>query len=542
MRGSGMRRTGMRGRVRTWWRGMPLMRAFFCYAVACLVVSGTVALALMYVLMEAYNVGMYRQGEEVLEVDGGPYVFDAETGDLIPAVSIDMSDSLERTAFLGMRSGTGRASAPEGSDSSLEVIDAETERGIVYATLDLVRSDGSLTIYDWGSNYTEEAYAESDGNPYNPEPIDPDQLAAYDAEQHPLRVRVGDAIARVDDADEGLLVSNVAYYVAQSSVFNETPVLTALRIGAGLAPFAVLGIFSVLFFRRFYRRRLGGPLTVFCDCADRVARQDLDFTTPQVPGREFARLGEAFEKMRASLEESQRELWRTAEERRRLNAAFAHDLRTPVTVLSGTIEMAQMRAGRGEGVDSATLGTLSDQVARLGRYAQAMSGIARLEDREVVREDIGAGAFASSLRTHALELIGAKRPDAALGVDTSGVAPDAVLSADRSLVEEVLDNLLGNACDHAASRISLALVLDAPARTFALRVADDGPGFSPEALRRGCEAFYGEAKSAEHFGLGLSIVTTLARLHGGSVELGNAEGGGAVVTVAFDVAAAWAAR
>ena len=62
-----------------------------------------------------------------------------------------------------------------------------------------------------------------------------------------------------------------------------------------------------------------------------------------------------------------------------------------------------------------------------------------------------------------------------------------------------------------------------------------GPGFSPEALHRGCEPFFGEAKSSEHFGLGLNIVSTLARLHGGSVTLANGEDGGGAVTVTFDV-------
>ena len=76
---------------------------------------------------------------------------------------------------------------------------------------------------------------------------------------------------------------------------------------------------------------------------------------------------------------------------------------------------------------------------------------------------------------------------------------------------------------------------EGPRRLLALRVSDDGPGFTPEALRRGCEPFFGEAKSAEHFGLGLNIVQTLARLHGGAVELANADGRGAVVTVRFEV-------
>ena len=68
-----------------------------------------------------------------------------------------------------------------------------------------------------------------------------------------------------------------------------------------------------------------------------------------------------------------------------------------------------------------------------------------------------------------------------------------------------------------------------------LTVTDDGPGFSAEALRRGCESFFSEQKSAEHFGLGLTVASMLARLHGGSLELANDASGGALVHVTFAV-------
>lgn len=51
--------------------------------------------------------------------------------------------------------------------------------------------------------------------------------------------------------------------------------------------------------------------------------------------------GAAFEKMRGQLQRNHQELWRQGEERRRLNAAFSHDLRNPVTVLKGSIRVME---------------------------------------------------------------------------------------------------------------------------------------------------------------------------------------------------------
>lgn len=518
---------GLKARVCALWDDMPLMRTFFCYAASCVAVSVVVSIAIVFSLMLAYAALQSEEWEGRIDVNDVPYIYDEEADELVPAVAIEFDDG-NRVTFLGSRSGALTMGA------GVNVINAETGAPIGYATMDMVRDDATLRVYDWGGNYTTRDF--ESGDPYSPVIIDSADLASYDARERAERLPVDAEIGNLVAGNDDLIVSNIAYFIYRDNLAIETPLMMGLRIASAAAPFIVLGVFSVLFFRRFYRKRLGGPLSVFCDCANRVAAQDLDFTTPAVPGREFARLGEAFEKMRASLEASQRELWRTAEERRRLNAAFAHDLRTPVTVLAGTVEMAQLRAARGEAIGADALETIKTQVIRLERYAQAMSGIARLEDRKVEREIVEAGALAGALRAHAQGLIGAQRPDVALGVDTSGMAPDATLSVDRALVEEVLDNLLGNACTHADSRIALGLALDTAFGMLAVRVADDGPGFSPEALRRGCEAFFGEAKSAEHFGLGLSIVATLARLHGGAVVLENAPSSGAIVTVTIDVA------
>ena len=104
---------------------------------------------------------------------------------------------------------------------------------------------------------------------------------------------------------------------------------------------------------------------------------------------------------------------------------------------------------------------------------------------------------------------------------------------DLSLVEEVLDNLLSNACGHARGVVGLETVVREG--ELVLRVSDDGPGFTPEALRRGCDPFFSENKSAEHFGLGLNVSSILCGLHGGALDLANGEMGGACVTATFDV-------
>ena len=135
----------------------------------------------------------------------------------------------------------------------------------------------------------------------------------------------------------------------------------------------------------------------------------------------------------------------------------------------------------------------------------------------------------------ALETAGAPVPDAIGGSASAADGRPAVppLFLDLPLVEEVLDNLLSNACVHASTRVAFDMMVDAGVLTVV--VTDDGPGFTPEALRRGCDPFFSENKSAEHFGLGLNVSSVLCGLHGGRIALANAGSGGARVIATFDV-------
>ena len=650
-------------RLRTWWRGLPLMRAFALYTVGCLLLAGAVSLAVMLACMEGYSYLARQQSADHPEVDSGPYVYDASTGELVPAISIDLGNGFgDRVLFLGLRGGVGRASA-EDAWGETGVYRADTDQKVVYATLSMLAADDGWKILDWGGNYTEADYIAAGGNPYDPEPIAAADLAAYDvrerAERLPVATSLEGALGDLADAGDNILASNVAYYVTQNSAVAEPAPMLALRLAAGFAPFVVVGVVAVLGFRRFYRMRLAEPLGALHAAADRIAEQDLDFSVGAVRGREFGALADAFERMRASLERAQRELWETAEERRRLNAAFAHDLRTPVTVLKGTVEMmeadAAARRAEGEadgsdgcscgekddgagghaaagqrtgygtsasesadascrrdgrvfegGVSQARIAALKGQVERLESYAQAMTGITKLEDRPVRREPVAFAALAGDLARDARALSAAAGRACRVAVrNEAGVGAATPIEVDASLVAEVLGNLMSNACRYAREQISVEVRLvtaedaagatakallgtaatdrpDAVARDILgaaaagasaataatasidavstaagnasgiaavdgapiaandtalleVTVTDDGPGFTPEALRRGCEAFFSEQKSAEHFGLGLAVASMLARLHDGGVELACAEGGGARVRACFTV-------
>ena len=93
----------------------------------------------------------------------------------------------------------------------------------------------------------------------------------------------------------------------------------------------------------FYRNKLKRPLAELRLASEKISQNDLDFTVTAHSRDELGQLCASFETMRAALAQNFSEMWRQMEERKRLNAAFAHDLRTPLTVLKGYNEMLQAR-------------------------------------------------------------------------------------------------------------------------------------------------------------------------------------------------------
>ena len=279
----------------------------------------------------------------------------------------------------------------------------------------------------------------------------------------------------------------------------------------------------------FWRRRLRGPIVELERASERIARSDLAFGLEPQRADELGRLTESFETMRSSLESSLRELWEQMEERRRLNAAFAHDLRTPLTVLKGHADMLceTLPAGKVSPAEAAEeLRVMRSHIARLEGDVEAMGRLQRLEDAEIHRESVDAPAFAEGLADSARIIC------AHLDVKLDAEGLPESLHIDAEAVMQVLENILANAARYAASRVEISLRVQGG--SFSAAVRDDGPGFSAEALAKASSPFYkGRESTGEHLGLGLNICDILCRRHGGSLTLSNHPKGGAVVTVRF---------
>jgi len=120
------------------------------------------------------------------------------------------------------------------------------------------------------------------------------------------------------------------------------------------------------------------PLAVLGEAHQRISDNDLNFTAHYESKDEMGRLVESFEKMCAALLSNNRQMWRQMEQRKQLNAAFAHDLRIPLTVLKGYSEILQSENENQNTRDTAV--TMKKHIGRLERYVDSMSNLQKMED------------------------------------------------------------------------------------------------------------------------------------------------------------------
>ncbi len=293
-----------------------------------------------------------------------------------------------------------------------------------------------------------------------------------------------------------------------------------------------IALVLVVLANQFYRRRIKQPVDLLTRSAARVAANDLDFSV-QYPRRdELGALCDSFETMRAALAAGYQAQWRQMEDRRRINAAFSHDLRTPLTVLKGQLALLRRYLPAGgsqpDRVGQA-LRVMASHIDRLERYVDGMAKLQRLEDIEPRRAPLSLRELDPALRAAAQSMAGGKAV-------TVTVEPGEGW-LDAAIVQEVYENLLSNALRYAASAVAVRLQMEGSA--LALSVADDGAGFDPETRARAAEPFYrapAQTDGGAHFGLGLNICKTLCERHDGSLLIENRAGGGGLVRAVFDAA------
>jgi len=268
------------------------------------------------------------------------------------------------------------------------------------------------------------------------------------------------------------------------------------------------------------------PVDRLTRAAERIGRGNLSERVEEPRSRdEIGRLAATFNQMINRLEQA-------FERERQFTADASHELKTPLAVLRGDIEVT-LRRERSPDEYRRVLNSSLEEIARVTKLTDDLLTLARSDtdqtvlERETVRLDI--------LAAEACDYMTSLARSAGVALDFHGPEEAIIVEGDQKRLTQLLVNLLDNAIKYTSEGGSARLLLSTKDGSAVIEVSDTGRGIPASALPHIFERFYRQTDPRDSrvtgFGLGLAISKWIVDAHGGTIEVESEEGTGTHFTV-----------
>ncbi len=300
---------------------------------------------------------------------------------------------------------------------------------------------------------------------------------------------------------------------------------------AYVAAISLLGLFLilaiVLFSSNYYLRSIMVPVSQLTEKAKRISGGSYGVQIQTKYDDEIGELATAINEMSAKISQNEK-----------MQAEFisqlSHELRTPLTVINGWSETLLAD----EAMDADTrqgLKIISSEAARLTDMVMELLDFTRMQDGRmtlaVEPTDI-RGVFEDTVYMYSSRL--SQDGIQLVYLDDDIDIPE--IPCDGQRLRQVFLNILDNAAKHGGEgkRIEAAMTYEKDA--VVVRIRDFGPGIPEDELPLVKKKFYKGSASVRGSGIGLAVCDEIVEMHGGTLVLENAQGGGTLVTVSIPAA------
>lgn len=304
-------------------------------------------------------------------------------------------------------------------------------------------------------------------------------------------------------------------------VINGSPDFIAVREAALQETHLLLQAVILRILRPFYRMK---------ETANIIASGDYSRRLPIGAGDEIAEVSESFNRMAQRVEEHISELTELNERQTQMIGNMAHELKTPMTAISGYSETL-LRVKLSPERQEQALEYIRSECRRLSRLSAKLLELTGLyhEEETFRKERFPAQKLKETLELMMQERLKQKRLHLQITVEPENLS----VEGDWDLLVSMLTNLLDNSCKASTEGGAICLTMDPDG----FCVSDKGVGIAAGDLARVTEAFYMADKSRSRrqggAGLGLALCSEIAKLHGAKLEIASEPGRGTVVSVRY---------
>ena len=315
-------------------------------------------------------------------------------------------------------------------------------------------------------------------------------------------------------------VVGVMRYVTATRMLDHHLMLTTLVIfGTVLLLCALIFVSSLLFINNVVT-----PVAQVTEAAKRIAGGSYGIQIPNPYSDEMHQLVDNVNDM--SLKLSQSEKMQTE-----FISSVSHELRTPLTAINGwgeTLENEEDPAELRRGID-----IITKEARRLTNMVEELLEFSKMQDGrftlQVEPMDLQAEVEDAVFTYRQLF----RQEGITLEYDDGGELYTAPFTGDSERIKQVLCNLLDNAAKHGGSGKRIVVTMRQSPDDYLITIRDFGPGIPEAELPFIKQRFYKGSSKARGSGIGLAVCDEIVGRHGGTLAIGNAEGGGTVVTVAL---------
>lgn len=296
-----------------------------------------------------------------------------------------------------------------------------------------------------------------------------------------------------------------------------------VRIALVVAAVCVCVLGLVWFTNYYFIRSVLDPVSRVTETARRIAAGSYGIQMEKRSNDEMGQLTDAINDMSMKIDQAEK----TQSE---FISSVSHELRTPLTAINGwaeTLYNGEVRdtedVKKGMGIIVSEARRLTNMVEELLEFSRIEAGRFNLsvEPLDITAElEDAVYTYREFFRRKGLEL----RYE-----DRSEVYP--TVTGDPERLRQVFCNLLDNADKHGGSGGKVDVIVERDEDDVVIYIRDFGPGIPEEELAHVKYKFYKGSSKARGSGIGLAVCEEIITRHGGTLKLGNAEGGGCVVTV-----------